>query len=322
MRKSLLLAALVPALIAAGATSAATQPKPLASATIVVPSSPGGGFDQTARAVQEAMQSNGIVRSVTVDNRPGGGGMIGLKAVLDRAGDPGTMLMGGLALVSAALTSQAPISLDDATPLARLTAEWQAFAVSANSDIATVDDLVARMKADPGGVAWGGGAAGSLDHVTVGLFAAAIGVDPTKINYVPFSGGGQVAANVMGGQVPVGVSGISEFENQAASGDLRILAVLAPEPVEGVDAPTLEGAGIDLEVGNWRGMFGAPDLAADALASAVGALDQAVATQTWKDTLAQKRWSDAYLSGEAFDAFVAEERARTTDTLRKIGLLK
>ena len=298
------------------------QGEALGDLTLIVPSSPGGGFDITAREMQEAMREGGLARSVTVENHPGGGGAIGLGQIVPREGDPGVAMIGGLALVSAAMTTDAPMSLADTTPLARLTSEWQALAVPAEGEIQSVEDLRAAMEADPGAVPIAGGAAGSLDHVTAALVAEALGADPAALNYIPFSGGGEVAVAVMGGQVPVGVSGLSEFQTAAEGGGLRILAVLADEPVEGVEAPTLREEGVDLSVGNWRSVHGAPGLSEEDRDRLVESLRAMTETPEWQDALATQGWTGAFLAGEEFASYVEQERERTRETLRAIGLLE
>ena len=155
-------------------------------------------------------------------------------------------------MVGAILTNHSPVDLTMVTPIARLTGEQEAIVVPAASDIQSVDDLVAKLKADPGAVSWGGGSAGGADHILAGLVAKAAGVDPTKVNYIAFSGGGEALAAILGGQVTVGVSGYGEFESQIEAGQLRLLAVSGDERMEGVDAPTLKEAGVDVALENWR----------------------------------------------------------------------
>ena len=123
-----------------------------------------------------------------------------------------------------------------------------------------MDDLVAKLKADPGAVSWAGGSAGGADHIMAGLIAKAIGVDPTKINYIAFSGGGEALAAILGNQVTVGVSGYGEFESQVEAGTLRLLAVSGEERIPGVDAPTLTEAGVDVALENWRMVAAAPGI--------------------------------------------------------------
>ena len=204
-------------------TAALAAPSEL---TIMAPAAPGGGWDQTARSMQSALQEAGIVGNVQVVNVPGAGGTIGLaQFVNDSNGDPQKLIVGGYVMVGAIIANQSPVSLAEVTPIARLTGEYDAIVVPAASDIKTLADLVAKLKADPGAVSWAGGSAGGVDHIAVGLIAKAVGVDPTKINYIPYSGGGEALAAILGGQVTAGISGLGEFEGQIASGDLRLLAV-------------------------------------------------------------------------------------------------
>ncbi|WP_426036083.1 tripartite tricarboxylate transporter substrate-binding protein [Cypionkella sp. TWP1-2-1b2] len=169
---------------------------------IMAPAAPGGGWDSTARSMQEVMQAEGIAGSVQVQNVPGAGGTVGLAQFASTAsGDPSQLIVGGYVMVGAILTNSSPVTLADVTPIARLTGEAEGIAVSASSPIQTIGELVEMMKADPGSVSWAGGSAGGVDHITVGLLAKAAGIDPTKINYVAFSGGGEALAAILGNQV-------------------------------------------------------------------------------------------------------------------------
>lgn len=192
---------LLGAIFAAGlvSTSALAQ---TASYEIMAPASPGGGWDQTARAMQNIMQETKIASDVQVVNVPGAGGTIGLaQFVSSKSGNPEALLVGGYVMVGAILTNNSPVSLDDVTPIARLTGETEAVVVPAASPFQTIDDLVAAMKADPGAVAIAGGSAGGVDHIAAGLIAQAAGVDPKLINYIAFSGGGEALAAILGNQV-------------------------------------------------------------------------------------------------------------------------
>jgi hypothetical protein len=173
------------------------------------------------------LQEAGIVSNVQVTNVPGAGGTIGLAQFVNTAkGDPNQLIVGGYVMVGAIIANNSPVSLADVTPIARLTGEYEAIVVPASSPIQTMADLVEELKKDPGAVSWAGGSAGGVDHIAVGLIAKAAGVDPTKINYVPFSGGGEALAAILGAQVTAGVSGYGEFAGQIESGDLRLLAII------------------------------------------------------------------------------------------------
>ncbi len=199
--------------------AAVALPAYAADYTIMAPAAPGGGWDQTARSLQTVMQKEGISGNVQVQNVPGAGGTIGLAQFASQnSGNPNALIVGGYVMVGAILTNKSPVTLKDVTPIARLTGEYEAIVVPAASDIKTMADLVAKLKQDPGSVSWGGGSAGGTDHIAVGLIAKAAGVDPTKINYVAFSGGGEALAAILGGQVTAGISGYGEFESQVKAG--------------------------------------------------------------------------------------------------------
>ena len=149
-------------------------------------------------------------------------------------------------MVGAILTNESPVTLDQVTPIARLTGEYEAIVVPAASEIKDMAGLVDKLKADPGSVSWAGGSAGGTDHITAGLIAKAVGVDPTKVNYIAFSGGGEALAAILGNQVTVGISGYGEFAEQIKAGALRLLGISSDERVAGVDAPTFKEAGVDV----------------------------------------------------------------------------
>ncbi len=291
--------------------------------TIMAPAAPGGGWDQTARAMQQALQEEKLAGNVQVVNVPGAGGTIGLAQFVNAdKGDATKLIVGGYVMVGAIIANQSPVTLEQVTPIARLTGEFEAVVVPAASDIKTMDDLVAKLKADPGSVSWGGGSAGGVDHILVGQIAKAAGVDPTKINYIPFSGGGEALAAILGGQVTAGVSGTGEWEGQIASGDLRLLAVSGPERIEGLDAPTLKEAGLDVEVQNWRMVSAAPDISDEEKAALVDTIGKMADSNAWKTILEQKGWANTFLAGDEFEAYLKDEIAGTKDVLVALGIAK
>ena len=291
--------------------------------TIMAPAAPGGGWDSTARTMQEVMQAEGIADSVQVENVPGAGGTVGLaQFVTSSSGDASKLIVGGYVMVGAILTNASPVSLADVTPVARLTGEAEAIAVPANSDIQTIGDLVEKLKADPGAVSWAGGSAGGVDHITVGLLAKAAGVDPTKINYVAFSGGGEALAAILGGQVTAGISSVSEFQAQADAGTMRILAVSSGDRWPGTEAPTLKEAGFDVDVLNWRMVAAPAGLSDEQKAQVMADIDTLANSEGWKKALSDKGWSNTYLSGADFEAQLAKEIESTTAILKDIGLVQ
>ncbi|WP_454851688.1 Bug family tripartite tricarboxylate transporter substrate binding protein [Rhizobium binxianense] len=303
--------------------AAIALPAYAADYTIIAPAAPGGGWDQTARSLQTALQEEGISGNVQVQNVPGAGGTIGLAQFSSQsAGKPNALIVGGYVMVGAILTNKSPVTLKDVTPIARLTGEYEAVVVPASSDIKTMADLVAKLKADPGAVSWAGGSAGGTDHIAVGLIAKASGVDPTKINYVAFSGGGEALAAILGGQVTAGISSYSEFESQVKAGTLRLLAVSSDSRIDGVDAPTLKEAGTDVTIQNWRMVAAAPGLSDEEVAAISADIDKLHKSATWQETLKTKGWADTYLAGDEFKAQLDKDVTATEAILKEIGLVQ
>jgi putative tricarboxylic transport membrane protein len=289
---------------------------------IIAPAAPGGGWDQTARSMQQALTASGAAKNVQVMNVPGAGGTVGLAQFVNAKGDPNQLLVNGFVMVGAILTNKSPVSLDQTTPIARLTAEPLAIVVTADSPIKSAKDLAAAVKADPAKVTWAGGSAGGVDHIAVALFAKEAGADPTKINYIPFSGGGEALAAILGGKVTAGISGYGEFEGQIKAGKLRVIALTSAQRVQGVDAPTLKEQGVNLEIINWRSVVAPPGITADQRKALTDAVDKMAKSKEWAEILKQKGWDDAYLSGDGFAAFLKQEQARVKEVLTSVGLVK
>jgi putative tricarboxylic transport membrane protein len=293
------------------------------SLQIFVPAAPGGGWDQTARSMQQALTQSGLVKNVQVTNVPGAGGSIGIVQFVNGAkGDGKQLMVNGYVMVGAILTNKSPVGLDQTTPIARLTAEYEAIVVPVDSPIKTAKDLAAAIKADPAKVTWAGGSAGGVDHIAAALFAKAAGADATKINYVPFSGGGEALAAILGGKVTAGISGYGEFESQIKAGKLRLIGVTSPNRLPNVDGPTLKEQGVDLEIANWRAVVAPPGISADQKKALVDTIDKMVKSKEWQDILKQKGWDDAYLSGDAFAKQLNDDIARTKEVLMSVGLVK
>lgn len=295
----------------------------LDSLKILAPAAPGGGWDQTARALQRSLQSGDIVKKVTVDNKAGAGGTIGLAQFVNtNKGDPAALIVGGMVMVGAIHANNSPVNLSQVTPIARLTGEYEVLVVPADSKIQSLKDVLAQLKANPGSVSWGGGSTGASDHILVAMIAQAAGVDPTKINYIAHAGGGEAQAAILGGHVTVGVSGWGEFANQVKSGKLRALAVSAPTRIPHVDVPTLKEQGIDVELANWRAVFGAPGISDAQKRELIATVEKAVKTPAWNEVAEKNEWANLFLPGDQFKAFLDVEQARIFKTMSALGLGK
>ena len=312
--------ALVLAWTAAAALAATPAGAAAQSLTIVAPAAPGGGWDQTARALQRAFASLTPPVNVQVENVPGAAGTIGLArfASADRGRDD-ALLVTGLVMVSGIVATASIVSLADVTPIARLTGEHEVIVVPADSPHRTLQDLLAAFRASPRAVSWGGGSAGGTDDLLARLTAEAIGVSPADVNYVAFSGGGEALAALLGGQVTAGVSGLGEFAPSISAGQLRALAISSPTRVPGLDAPTLREAGVPLDLANWRAVVAPPGVSDTEAAALAARVRAATASPAWTETLARTGWTDLYLDGPAFRQFLLAEQARVHAVLARLG---
>jgi putative tricarboxylic transport membrane protein len=317
IRRVLIPAAAALSLLATGPALA------LDSLKILVPAAPGGGWDQTGRALQAAMQKHDIVKKVTVDNKGGAGGSIGLaQFVSSNKGDPNAAMMGGMVMVGALISNKSPVNLNQVTPIARLTGEYEVVVVPASSKIQSMKDLVTEFKANPGKVSWGGGSAGGSDHILAGMIAQAVGVEPAKINYIAYAGGGEAQSAIMGGHVAAGISGYGEFAGQIKSGKLRALALSGDKRIPGVEIPTLKEQGVDVELINWRAIFGAPGITDAQKKELIDAVEKAAKSESWKETLKRNEWTDMYMPGDEFKKFLDAEQTRIAKIMDGLQLGK
>jgi putative tricarboxylic transport membrane protein len=292
------------------------------SIKMMIPANPGGGWDTTGRELAKAMQSAGSVKSVQFDNKGGAAGAIGLAQFVNTTkGDPNAAMMGGMVMIGGLITNRSAVTLAQVTPLARLTSEFEVIVVPANGP-KDMKELIAKFKANPGSVSWGGGSAGGTDHILAGMIAKAVGVDAKKVNYVPFKGGGEAVSAIIGGHVGAGISGYSEFAQHITSGKMRALAISSPTRLPGVSIPTLKEQGIDVELANWRGIFAAPGITKAQRDELVKAVEAGVKSKSWQDTLKKNDWSDFWLAGDAYGKFLDEEVKRIGDILGALDLGK
>ena len=289
----------------------------------MIGANPGGGFDQTGRGLGKAMIEAGSAKSVQFENKGGAGGTIGLAQFVNATkGDGNAMIVTGAVMVGAIVQNKPPVTLAQATPIARLFYEYNVFVVPANSPIKTMKDVVEMLKKDPGSVKWGGGSRGSVDHISVAQIAKDAGVDPTKINYVPFQGGGEASAAILGGHVTIGTSGWNEMAQFVKSGKMRALAVTSGTKLPGETVPTLKEQGINVEIGNWRGVYGAAGITPEQRKGLTDAVVAGTKQKSWNDALAANDWFTAVLTGDEFSKFVDSEHKRIEESMRAVGLVK
>ena len=311
-------AAFLMAALALSFSSAHAQP--LDQLRLIAPAAPGGGWDQTARVMQQALQRENLARLAPVENIPGAAGTIGLARFIGAERERGDVLMvSGLIMLGGIVTHQSPVTLRDVVPVARLTGEYEVIAVPAASPLQSLQDLIAAFKAQPGSISWGGGSAGGSDQILAGLVADAVGVDPKRVNYIAFSGGGESMSAILGGTVSVGINGYAEFAPQLEAGTLRALAISSADRLPGVEIPTLREQGVDVEFENWRSLVAPPGISPADRARLASVVRAMVQSSSWRESLTRYRWLDRHLDGDAFARFVDAEEARVRAILRKLG---
>ncbi len=294
------------ALTAAGALPLPSMAAP--ALKMMIPANPAGGWDTTGRALGNAILEGKLADGVQYENKGGAAGIIGLAQFINASkGDPNALMMMGAVMLGGIVSSKSPLQLGVCTPIARLTSEYNVFVVPANSPFKTMKDVVEQLKKDPGSVKWGGGSRGSTEHISASILARQVGVDPKKVNYVPFRGGGEAIAAIVGGNVTVGGSGYSEFADHIKAGTMRAIGVTSQKRLTGVNVPTMKEQGYDVVLGNWRGVYAAPGIDAEQRAALTDIVLKATKTKAWQDALAKNAWTPALMAGKDFDNFVEYE---------------
>jgi putative tricarboxylic transport membrane protein len=289
---------------------------------MMVPNSPGGGYDLTARTAVKIMEDNDITGRIEVFNVIGAGGTVAMARLMNEKGNDDIMMMMGLGVVGAVFTNGSSARASDATALAKMVEEQEGILVPGDSPFRTVQDLVAAWKADPTNVTIGGGSSpGGPDHLFPMETARAVGIDPSAVNYVTYDGGGDLLTALLGKKITAGTTGLGEFVDQIEAGQVRVLAVSGSERVEGIDAPTLTEAGINLTFTNWRGILAPPGISDEARQAMVGILEELHSTSQWKEALVKNGWTDAFETGPPFEQFLAEQDNRVSSTLTDLGLV-
>ncbi len=288
---------------------------------IIAPAAPGGGWDQTARVMQQVLQRAGIVHTSSVENIPGAAGTIGLARFIGaERGNGDVVMVSGLIMLGAIVTHASPVTLREVTPIARLTGEYEVIVVPAASPFRSLTDLVRAFRERPESISWGGGSAGGTDQMLAGLVADAVGVSPRRVNYIAFSGGGESMSAILGGQVSAGINGLAEFAPQIDAGTVRVLGISSAERLPGVAAPTLREQGVDVELENWRSLVAPPGISSVEQERLERAVETMVRSAEWRQELERYRWIDRYLAGDEFARFSESEDQRVHAILTKLGL--
>lgn len=288
---------------------------------LFVPANPGGGWDQTARSMEQVLKATGAIKAAQVTNKGGAGGAVGLPEFVNQwKGQPNALMIGGMVMVGALLTNKSPVKLTQTVPIAKLTEEQEVIVVPAASPHKDMKSLAAAMKADPGKVSFAGGSAGGTDHILAGLVAKSLGLDAKKVAYVAYAGGGPASAAILGNQVAAGISGWGEFAEQVKAGKMRALAVSGAKRIPGTDVPTLKEQGVNVELVNWRGVFAPPGVADKDKKAMIDMVTKMAGTKEWKELCEKRDWAMSLITGDAYAKYIAEETTRIEGVLKDLGL--
>jgi putative tricarboxylic transport membrane protein len=323
-----LLAAAVIAAAMLGASTAATAQatwKPQKAIEIVVGTSPGGGQDTSARAVQRLLQEKGLIEvASTVVNKPGGGSSLGYAYLNQHPGDAHYVMLATTPLITNPITGLMKITYADITPLALLFDEYIVTTVAAGSPIRTGKELLARLKADPSSLSIGIPGAGGGGHLGFALAAKAAGVDVKKLRTVVFKSGGDSITALLGGHIDVAASTTAAPVPHQRAGKLRIVAIAAPKRLSGelANVPTWREQGVDVEFANWRGFVGPRDLTAPQIAYWERALAAVANTPEFKRDLERNFWVANSAGSEEMKKRLRAEHDELKALLTELGMAK
>ncbi|MBW1979998.1 MAG: tripartite tricarboxylate transporter substrate binding protein [Deltaproteobacteria bacterium] len=300
--------------------------EPKEAIEFIAPANPGGGWDTICRTSARVLQKTALIKQPAyVANMPGGSGSVAIAYVVKkRRGDNNLLVAASNALTFSMAIKRTPYTYDDITPLAQVASEFGGYVVRADSKFKTLADLVKALKADPKSVTFAGGSApGGMDHIKVALLAKEIGVDPLKISYVPYQGGGEALASLLGGHVEVGSLDLSEVAGQLEAGKVRVLAVLSENRLKAFpDLATAREQGVDVVFNIWRGLYMAPGVSKEAKEFWVATIKKMVATPEWNSERQKLGWEPVVKFGDDFASFVKDEYQRYKTLLKELGFVK
>lgn len=288
---------------------------------LVAPATPGGGWDTTARAIQNVLDKEGLVeQNINVVNKPGGGGEVGWQYL--KGQDSHSLAINSSLVIANNLLGQSELTYEEFTPLAVLATEWISVAVPSDSDIKDGVDMLDQLKEDPKSLKIAvGPALGNNDHLSFVRVAEEYGVDVSQLEFMIYESGGDVLTALLGGHVDVATLSISESLDQHLSGNIDIIATTADAPIpEDESIQSWQDQGIDFTFPHWRGIMGPPDMTEEEIAHWDETFSQMVESEEWQKVLENNGWEDYYMNSEDTKAFLDEQSTMYEDLMKKAGL--
>jgi putative tricarboxylic transport membrane protein len=292
---------------------------PLKAIDWTIPANP-GGYSLTADAITNSLKAEGLLAATTSVFKPGAGGAVGLAAFQEIKGKPDAAIVTGIAMTGGLYSNKSTLNLLASTPIAKILREYEGIVVPASSKYRTLKQLMDDLVAKPNAVAIAGGNKGGVDHQTIGLLAQKAGVDPTKLNYVVYSGGPEVITSLLSNATQVGISGALDFAPYVASGKMRYLGVSSAKTISGIKAKTFVSQGYDLVYGNWRGIMAPADLSKADYLNFVKVIDIMHVSPAWKAELTKNKWDNEFVAGTAFKSFLEKHIPEINAVMKGLGI--
>ena len=290
----------------------------------LIPGGAGGGWDGTARGAGEALTKSGLLGTASYENMSGGGGGKAIGYLIENAASQNdTLMVNSTPIIIRSLVGRFPHNFRDLTPIAGIIGDYAAIVVKADSPVKNFGDLVDIYRSNPAELAIAGGSVpGSMDHLVPAMAFQKAGADPKQVNYLPFDAGGKAIAAVLSGEADALSTGLSEALEQAKAGQVRIIAITAPERLpEAPDAPTLKEQGVDAVFVNWRGFFAAPGLPEEKRRAYVRMLAAMYDTPEWEEVRKRNGWVNIYNADDDFVRFLEEQEKVVGTLMKELGFL-
>lgn len=288
---------------------------------IIAPATPGGGWDMTARSAQRAMQEDGTSEEdITVVNKPGGGGEVGWQYLMQQ--DSHFAALNSSLLITGELLGHSELTHEDFTPLAMLSTEWLALATRADHDFDDAMDVMDQLKEDPSSLVIGvSPSLGSGNHLAFVQAAIEHGIDPTELQFLVYSSGGDIMNALLGGHIDLTSNSMSDLSEQYNAGEIDILAVTSPERLDDFEEiPTWQELGLDVEFPHWRGIMGPADMSDEEIAEWDEMLSNMVETDSWQESLDNNALDDFYMDSEESAEFLREQNVFFEEIVEESGL--
>src|SRR5690625_236390 len=316
----LVMAGMMGVLAACGNASGEAE-YPNGNIEIVAPATPGGGWDTTARGIQNTLDENGLVEeNMNVTNKPGGGGEVGWQHLSQQ--DSHAIAINSSLVVTNNLLGQSELTYEDFTPLATLATKWVTVAVPNGSDIESGTDMLDQLLEDPTSLNIAvAPALGNNDHLSFVRVAEEHGVDVSQLEFMIYESGGDVLTALLGGHVDVATMALSESLDQHLNGEIEIIATTADAPIpEDESIPSWQDQGIDYTFPHWRGIMGPADMTEEEIAYWDETFSEMVETEEWQKVLDNNGWQDYYMNSEETKAFLDEQNEMYKDLMKTAGL--